>query len=171
MPLARRHVPLLLSASFIALLALRLWLTFDALPEIMASHFDGAGKPNGYQHRGAFAATSVGLSAGCLLLFAATPALLRNLPASLINLPHREYWLAPERRAEAVARLCEYLDWFACATIALLVAVFELVLRANLARAALGSVAIWLLLACYLGFTLSWSVALWRAFRPPAAAV
>jgi hypothetical protein len=69
-----------------------------------------------------------------------------------------------------VALLCGYLDWFACATMALLVAVFELVLRANLARAALGSVAIWLLLACYLGFTLGWSVALWRAFRLPAAA-
>jgi uncharacterized membrane protein len=170
MPLARRHVPLLLSASFIALFALRLWLTFDALPEIMASHFDGSGRPNGYQHRAAFAAISVGLSVGCLLLFAVLPVLLRKLPASLINLPHREYWLTPERKAESVALLCGYLDWFACATMALLVAVFELVLRANLARAALGSVAIWLLLACYLGFTLSWSVALWRAFRLPAAA-
>lgn len=166
---ARRRAPLLLSASFVALLALRLWLSFDALPEIMASHFDASGKPNGFQHRGEFAATSVGLSVGCLLLFAALPALLRVLPASSINLPHREYWLTPERKAASVALLCGYLDWFACATIAFLVAVFELVLRANLAQAPLGSVAIWLLLACFLGFTLSWSVALWRAFRPPAA--
>jgi len=42
-------------------------------------------------------------------------------------------------------------------------------LRANLARTGLGSVGIWLLLACYLGFALRRSLALWRAFQPLAA--
>lgn len=167
MPRARRRLPLTLSAGFVALLALRLWLVFDALPEVMASHFDGSGRPNGYQSKAAFAATSLGLSVGNLLLFALLPALLRRLPTSMINMPHREYWLAPQRKAQSLERLFGYLDWFACATIALLVAVFELVVRANLARAPLGNVAIWLLLAGYLGYALSWSIALWRSFRVP----
>jgi hypothetical protein len=170
MSLVRRRLPLLLSAGFIALLALRLWLAFDALPEVMASHFDGAGRANGYQSRRAFAFTSVGLSVGNWLLFAALRGMLHKLPPGLINIPHRDYWLAPERKSAALERFCGYMDWFACATIALLVGVFELVVRANLARGELGPVAIWLLLACYLGFALSWSVALVRSFRLPPAA-
>jgi uncharacterized membrane protein len=169
MQLARQRVPLQLAAGLIGLLALRLWLTFDALPEVVASHFDASGQANGYQSRAAFAATSVGLSAGNLLLFTALPALLRKLPASLINMPHRDYWLVPERKAQALERFCTYLDWFACATIALLVAVFELVVRANLTRAPLDSLGMWVLLAAYFGFAASWSIALWRAFRVPDA--
>jgi uncharacterized membrane protein len=167
MSLAARRLPLLISTSFVASLALRLWLVFDALPEVMASHFDAAGQPNGFQDKQSFAAVSLALSAGNLMLFGALPWLLRKLPVSLINLPHREFWLAPGRRQGALARLDVYMDWFACATTALLAAVFELVLRANLARAPLASAATWLLLTSYLVFTLVWLVSLWRAFRLP----
>jgi uncharacterized membrane protein len=169
MPPGQRRLPLLLSAGFVALLGLRMWLSFDALPPVMASHFDAAGQPNGYESKGHFAVLSVALSAGLLALFAVLPLLLHRMPVDLINLPHRDYWLAPARKHAALARLTAYLDGFACATLALLVAVFELVVRANLARAPLGNTGIWLLLACYCTFALSWSVAMWRAFRLPPA--
>jgi uncharacterized membrane protein len=165
-----RRLPLLVALAFVALLGLRLWRIYDFLPEIMASHFDAAGRPDGYQRKFGFALTGVALCAGNLALFAALPLLLRRLPIGLINMPHRAYWLAPERREHSIARFCSMLDWFACATIALLVAVFELAVRANLARAPLAAGAIWFLLVSYLAFTAIWSVQLFRAFRLPDTA-
>ena len=170
MPSRLRRLPLLISAGLVVLLGLRLLGAYDALPPVLASHFDAAGQPNGYESKPRFALLSLTLSAGTLALFAGLPRLLHKLPTPMINMPNREYWLAPPRKAAALLRLGEYLDWFACATIALLVAVFELVLRANLAHAPLSPLRIWLPLGAYLGFSVSWSVALLRAFRLPPGA-
>jgi hypothetical protein len=108
------RLPILLSAAFVLALALRLWLTFDALPDVMASHFDATGQPNGFQPKRAFAWFALGVALGDLALFTALPLLLNKLPVRMINLPHRAYWLAPERQRQSLARLTEQLDWFAC---------------------------------------------------------
>lgn len=160
-----RKVPLSLCWLLFTVSALRLLFVFDSLPDRMASHFDAAGQVDGYQSKAAFAATSVAIQLFQIGLFTSLPWLLMRAPAQLVNMPNRDYWLAPERRAATVGRLTGLLDWFNCATLALLAGTFELVLRANLQGQALDSRAMWTLLALYLAFAVVWSVSLWRAFR------
>lgn len=165
----RRLVPLGISLGFVLLLCVRLALCFDALPLRMATHFDLAGQANGFQERSGFVWTSALVSLSMLALFAALPWLLKLVPDRLINLPNKEYWLAPERRDETMARINALSDWLGCATVALLAGVFELIVRANLARKPLGG-QLWILLVSYHLFMLFWLVAYLRALRRPDGA-
>jgi uncharacterized membrane protein len=158
------------AAALASLFALGLWLrlglSFDALPVRMASHFDGSGQPNGWQSKGSFAFTAVSLSVLFLALVWVIPALLRSSPDRYLNLPHKEYWLAPERRAQTHARIGSWSSWFACATLGFLAGTFELVIRANLAGTPLSG-KMWLLLLAYLVFMLGSSVSMVLTFRRP----
>ena len=93
---------------------------------------------------------------------------LRLLPASLINVPHRDYWLAEPRREASLRRLGAWMAWLAVGMTALVVGVNELVLRANLGRAPLHTPLFLAGLAVFMAFMLGWMVGLYRAFRPPS---
>ena len=161
-----RRAALGLAVVFMLGLWLRMGLAFDALPARMASHFDGAGNPNGWQSKTGFALTAALLSALFFGLTCVAPLMIRATPEHQINLPHKEYWLAPERRAQTIERLVAWLSWFSCATLGFLAGTFELVIRANLRGTALGH-SIWLLLGGYVLFMLTSSVGLVLGFRRP----
>jgi uncharacterized membrane protein len=80
-------------------------LTCQQLPAIVAAHFDGSGAADGFMpfrtYVGLMLALLVGLPTLTLLLI---HRVLRS-PNARINIPNREYWLAPERRAETVHQL------------------------------------------------------------------
>lgn len=69
------------------------------LPEHMASHFDEAGTADGYASRSAFMLLwFVALTLVNIWPIVLGP-LMRKFPARLINVPHKDYWLAaPKRR-------------------------------------------------------------------------
>jgi hypothetical protein len=60
------------------------------------------------------------------------PRIIASLPASLINLPHKEFWLSPERRGDTLNYIRVWTMWFGCALLAFLLFVMDLVFRANL---------------------------------------
>ena len=167
MPSKSRAVPLALSLSVLIVFAIRLLWALPLLPETVASHFDGAGRPNGHQSKTAFAVLCMAFSSGLFAVFALLSSSLHHIPSSLLNLPNREYWLTPERRRAALERMGVYLDWFAFATLLVLVGASELALEANLARAPLDDSAFWTLLGCYIAFTVVWTVLLLGAFAIP----
>lgn len=81
------------------------WLINRGLPDPLASHFDPDGDPDGFMPRGQYIAIMMAVTV-CVPLFIATLvnlALARG--GTRINLPHREHWLAPERRAETIGFL------------------------------------------------------------------
>jgi heme A synthase len=49
----------------------------------------------------------------------------------MINVPNKEFWLAPERREQTVAFFEVQFAWFGCAFLAFLLVVNELVFAAN----------------------------------------
>lgn len=105
---------------------------YPQLPERMASHFDGAGRANGWSSKAFF----FGVQAFVLLLvtvcFAILPQRIQKLPPDKINLPNKSYWLAPERREATMASVVSAITWFGCAVLVFLIAVTWLVLRVNL---------------------------------------
>jgi uncharacterized membrane protein len=102
------------------------------MPERMASHFDGTGNPNGWSSRGTFFCLHAGLTVMIIFIFRILPSLLHRFPASLINVPNREYWLASERRQEAFTLITDRLLIFGNGTLFLFVAIVQLVFQANL---------------------------------------
>lgn len=140
-----------------------------AAPAVVPSHFDAAGRPNAWSPRNEFFELQVGVTLGIAALFVGLPMLLKGMPAGLINLPNKAYWLAPDRREETMERLSSFLDVFALATVLLLLAVFELSYRAS-RGGSLDPGAFLPVLLSYLVFTAGWTVAMIRAFaRVPGA--
>lgn len=107
------------------------WSTSASLPEVVASHFAAGGAANGFMPRASFVAFM-------LALVVLVPALLHSLgwlsariPVRFVNVPNRNYWLAPERRDATLAALGRFGGWLGYATLGLLCAIHWLVVRAN----------------------------------------
>ena len=139
------------------------------LPEHMASHFGGSGDPNGWSGKTAFFGLDAGILVMVFLLFHALPGLLSRFPDAMINLPNREYWLAPERRAATLSRIKDHLVSLGNGIIIFLTATLQLVIRANLTEDRhLNSKVLWILLAVFAVFTIVWSIRFVRMFRMQA---
>jgi len=89
------------------------------------------------------------------VMFLLVPLLITRLPPGMINLPNKDYWLAPERRASTARTIQGYMVGFGDAMRASLMPVPHLPNR------------IWALLVLLAAFTLIWTVRLLRAFRRP----
>jgi len=157
-----RHLILLLLLGGVTLQCL---YYFPLLPETVSSHFDGAGRPNGWSSKQAFYTLYlfiVGLMTFCFFFL---PRLLRRVPSSLINLPNREYWLVPERKEQALAMLEEEMGWFGIAILLLMIWTLQLAINANLPGGGeLRSDVMLMLLGGFFVFTIVWVVRLYRRF-------
>jgi uncharacterized membrane protein len=105
---------------------------YTLLPNCMASHFDAAGNANNFQPKSVFLHLNAVVTVLALVTGFIVPRIISVLPASMINLPHKDYWLAPERRAQTMAFFETHFGWFGCAVYFLLICVFEEVVQANL---------------------------------------
>jgi hypothetical protein len=102
------------------------------LPAVIATHFGASSVANGFQTLRQFFTLEIVLLVVCGFVAFGIPRLIAVLPASRINLQNKQYWLAPERREETLAYFGAQFEWFGCALLAFLLAVNELVYRANL---------------------------------------
>ncbi|HEY6167581.1 MAG TPA: DUF1648 domain-containing protein [Verrucomicrobiae bacterium] len=122
---------IILLALAVSLVAQAAWY-FPQMPERMASHFDASGAPNGWMSKHQFFSFLTGLTGVLMLVFVGLPVVLPKIPTSLINLPHKAYWLAAERRQTTLRFFGEWFLWQGCAMLAFVALVQELVYRANL---------------------------------------
>ena len=132
----------------LALVAVQIGWYWPRLPDTIASHFDATGRPNGWMSREAF----IGVYLGVVLLLTFIFSAIRFVPASLWNLPNKEYWLAPERRAQTGDRVAGEMASVGGATLALVLATFELAFRANLPGGTFAADVMWVVLGAYLIF-------------------
>jgi hypothetical protein len=145
--------------------ALQIFLYYPHLPEIVASHFDGAGNPNGWSSKVEFFLIYVGVVILQIGLFALLPSFLPRLPDAWIRLPGKDYWLAPERRAETLTILRRRLLWFGVANLVFAICTFQMVIHANLSEGQrLSAPLLWLLLGAYATFLLCWIIRLFQKF-------
>ena len=150
-------------------LVIDLALTVPSLAEPVATHFDAAGRANGWMTRTGYgifmAAFGICLP---LLIWALIPLISRRFPRG-INIPAREYWLAPERREETLAFLRWHMGWLATLMVLFFIAIHHLLLLANALRPpALPHTPFFFMLGCFLAGTAVWTILLWRRFRRPS---
>ena len=106
---------------------------YPRMPERMASHFAGDGRPNGWQPREAFFLIMLVSSASSALVAFFAPWRIASQPNARINLPNRDYWLAPERRQHTMNYFSAFMAWFGCAILFVLISGTFLCFQANLA--------------------------------------
>ncbi len=123
-------------AALLSALAAFVWTTAGTLPPTVASHFGFDGTANGFSSRAVY-------TAGMLVLVVALPALVGVLPGWLgrkagvgLNIPHRAWWLAPERRESTLNFLAAHGAAFALLLAAFLAWVHWLVVQAHQASPA-----------------------------------
>ena len=144
----------------------RLWFL---APDVMASHFNVQGNPDNFVPKLEFFGFQAKTVAVVLIAGLVIQILTLMMPAQWINMPNREYWLAPERRQDTLDRIGSF--GAALFTIVLIVvqAGFELSVSANLQKPIV--FAAQLMVPMIIGFfVLSLALLFWlaRSFRLPS---
>ena len=136
---------------------------YSLLPDRVATHFGVSGTPDAWGAKPAFFLwyfiTTIILAA--VLLW--TPRFLSKIPTSLINLPNKDYWLAPERKNETLAYIGRGSLLFGSGTLLFLLDIIHQSFQVSLGQAA-GLSHIWTSMAIYLIFCALWTTALFRRF-------
>lgn len=146
-------------------------LSSGALPERVATHFGFNGEADGWMSRRAYLAFECGFPALLAGLFIGLSALVRVLPAWCVNLPRKDYWLAPERRALTGRLLRDRLGWLLCLLTLFFAGLHVLTLLANRAtppQLPMGGLLL-LVIAFFLGL-LIWTALLLMRFAETDAA-
>ena len=145
-------------------LVVLLVVSHGALPDRIATHFDAGGRPNGWMSREAFLRFGVISVLAPVSVLYAVALLAGFIPASLVNLPHRDYWLSSERSATTRAILRVALFEFANATFAFVLFVLGSTVAANRATPPHLGFTFFLGLFAFIAFTLVWTLQLLRRF-------
>lgn len=135
------------------------------LPTEVAMKFDLQGQPIGWAHRDTLIALQVGMILFTGVVFGLLPGYLSKLPAALVNVPNKDYWLAPHRRRETFAEMRAYLTWIGVLTLLTLAGVFQLVVVAHQVQPPQLPTVFGLLLGLYLVTVLGACVGIFVRFR------
>lgn len=143
-------------------------LTIGRLPPVVASHFDGAGVPNGWSSRPLYALTLVGI--GVLLplgIAGLVTRVTRRGPARL-NIPARDYWTRPEHSEEAVRRVRGYMWLLGCIMAGTALSIHALVLAAHTRQPPrLSNSAFFVVLGAVVLGIAGWAAGWYRLLRRP----
>jgi putative flippase GtrA len=157
---------LLFCAAYVGVLA----LTAGRLPARVASHFNANGVADGWMSRAEYL-FFIGLFPCALAVFLALiGSTLRWLPAHAINIPRRDYWLAPERKNRTAALFFRWMAVPACLLVALFAQLHLVTLLANQTTPAHFSAG--LLMGPVIGFLVAlmvWIIGLVLRFAEPDA--
>jgi len=138
---------------------------YPNLPETIATHFDGAGRADGFMTKQFFVVFEAGLLLLIIAEFTLLPFLIEKIPDSMINLPNKHYWLGETRRGETFLSIRKYFEWFSILLLVMFTAVNQLVFHANIYRENLSSVGMWLILGVFFVLVLAWLVSFVRRFK------
>lgn len=126
LPFARLLFILLLMAG-----AVLIGVTVDRLPEQIASHFGAHGVPNGWMTRDGYRLFMLALAFGLPLVVVVSMAVLPRRFSMGVNIPHREFWLAPARRETTLRYLEAHAYWLGSLLVVFIIAIHWLLFVAN----------------------------------------
>ncbi len=141
---------------------------YAQMPDVVASHFNGRGVPNGWQTKPSFFGLLAAVSVLIAIIGFGIPRIIASVPPQLINLPNKQYWLAPEHLAETMAFLNAYFAWFGCAVFLIMILTFDYAIQSNLHPDHRPDVSrMWYILAGFLVFMAVWLARMFARFSRP----
>lgn len=169
--MTRFQISVALLIVLIVVFMVSLVASFPMMPDRMATHFDVAGRPNGWMTRSQHLMFMSVIGLGFPLFIVSICRTARYLPPAAVNIPHKDYWMADERRLDSMQYVYHHSIWLACLGSAFLTALHWAVVFSNrlepqrLPIEWIGSIT-----GVFLLGTAIWIVALYRRFRLPPEA-
>lgn len=137
--------------------AIYVWRSSGQLPERVATHFGAQGLPIGWATQAEYVRFTLILGAVVPAFVVGLFALIQIGNGSLMNLPHKEYWLAAERREETFAFVRSRAVVLAALFIAFFAGIHYFTIVANTkAQVTLPSRFISLVGGCFLTAVIAW---------------
>lgn len=160
-----RHPAILFMVVFAAFVVYVVAST-SQLPDHVASHFNASGQADGWMPRSSVSRFALTMGCGLSFSMIAVFWLIRFLPARLMNLPNRDYWLVPERRQATYAVFSRYSFGLACITTAFVAGLHYLIIDANTRTPpAMSTTRMLVMTVLYLGSLGLWILSLTRRFK------
>lgn len=138
------------------------------LPERVATHFGADGQPNAWMDRTSATFLMLTVQLGLPWFLVGIGRLTRSIPAALVNIPNREYWLKGDRRDASLAFVQHFVTVIAVASSLFMIAINHLTFVANMRSEGLNLQAMILLLVLYLIGVAVMVASMWKRFRIPA---
>jgi len=136
---------------------------YPQLPERIASHFGSSGEPDGWSSKTEFITVYLGTAGFTVALFLGAGLLMKKVPDKAINMPRKDYWLAPERREQTLADVSARLTWLASLTVLLLIDTFHQTIMVNLGQADTLTHP-WLSLGLYAALFIVWIITMLKKY-------
>lgn len=149
-------VPALCLAVVLAAFAAVVFATTGMLPERLATHFNGAGVPNGWMTKQGYLTFILAFGLGMGVLLPVIFYIAKFFPPSMVNIPRRDYLLAPERSAFTYYILARSGFWFAILDTLLILGLHVMTIQANHVSPVRLSNSVWLLIGGYLLGLVAW---------------
>jgi uncharacterized membrane protein len=155
------------------LLALNFGLSgyyYAVLPARVASEFDLSGEPKTWMPKASFVIFNFTLLVVLPIILVSLGWICTKLPKWMLDLPHKDYWLAPERKAETAASLFLFMLWLAVGMELFVTSLVGLVYRANLGHPEVMQQTPLYLIGSFVAFMIGWIIRFYGKFRrvPPS---
>jgi uncharacterized membrane protein len=138
---------------------------YPQMPAVVASHFDGNGVANNWSSRNGFFGIYLAMIALLVGVFLWVPRYTAKGDKLRMNIPNRDYWLAPERRQQTQEFFQRQMMILGIAHLLLAIYSIQLAIIANLQQAgSLHGSIIWAL-GLYFVFLTVWLLHIFLKFR------
>jgi uncharacterized membrane protein len=159
-----------LIAAFVANLLLTA-VSLAILPEQVAIHFGGGGKPDSWASREFNAAIFLVLEVPFFLMFYFAHQLTQGSASRFINIPNKDYWLQEENLPLFRQKFGSYMAEFGVALFVFFFCITGLTIQANLSEPVRLDQALFMVVfVAYMVYVVWWLVRLVRGLRVPEAA-
>lgn len=140
---------------------------YPKMPNVVASHFDGSGGANGFSGKNAFFLLYLVILLLLVAVFEWLPKWIQSRPDKKINLPNRDYWLSPERKAETWAFFRRQMLIMGIAHLCLAIFAIQLAILANFELPPRLHSSIAWALGAYFVFFAAWMIHFLLRFKKP----
>lgn len=138
---------------------------YPRIPNVVASHFDGLGDPDGWSSKAVFFGIYAAVLLITIVVFVVIPNRFINLSGKGLKIPNKNYWLAPERQHDTLQFFRTHFMYFGIVNILLAIFVIQLVIQANFKEQPRLDSAIMWALALYFIFVIGWLIRFFLKFR------
>lgn len=150
-----------------ALAVIQVVYYYPRMPVVVASHFDGIGAPNAWSGKAGFFGLYLVIVVMLIAIFEFLPRWSGSRPNFGLKLPHRDYWLAPERIARTQSFFRNQMIMMGVMHMALAIFTVQLVILANFDPQPQLHPSIFWALLIYFVLLLAWLIHFFLHFRKP----
>jgi uncharacterized membrane protein len=105
--------------------------TVGVLPENIASHFNGAGVPNGFMSKEGYIQFMLLFAVGIPTLTVCSISFAMSFASASINIPNKEYWLSVQNRTQTIQFLKSHVAYLGILITSFIAYIHWLLLKAN----------------------------------------